>query len=126
MMLSKAYRGFHFQVQRHDAGEPMGRDLTLGDTIPIIWLLWWRSFALQVVPAGLVRALAVGMPQLAPLLGVVGPPVLLFLIYPWVVRMMTRKRFRACHVVPVRGHAANTGREARLFSLRWWRWSGGG
>ena len=114
MMLDKEFSGFVIEGVRPQREEG---ELTLsyGQSVRAGWLLTWRSAALYlacIVALGLVirivgillgatEAAIRSIPSSPAVQAVSSPLVVLlgvFLITPWVVRMMTRKQFRGFHL----------------------------
>ena len=93
-----------------------GPTMTYGESLRAAWLLLWRGLMLAFL-TGVVGGLVIGIP--AGLLGAsqiatlavsycVGLTLGIFLIYPWIIRMMMRKRFKGFRLEIVRSQPDNT------------------
>ena len=105
MMLDKEFRGFAIDVVR-PKGQEGELTLSFTESLRARWLLVWRSSSISLA-CGAVLGLIVGI--VGALLGAaeaaiqsisssLGALLGMFLVTPWVVRMMTRKQFRGFHL----------------------------
>lgn len=114
MMMDKDFKGFVLEIVRPEGGEG---ELTLAypESLRAGWLLIWRSTALSVL-CGAIPGFIIGI--VGYLLGtsesaiqVVAlfllAPIHIFLVTPWVVRMMMRKQFRGFRLQIVRPDTNN-------------------
>ena len=109
MMMDKDFKGYDLEIVRSE-GEEGELTLTYAESLRAGWLVFWRSTALGILYIA-IPGFIIGV--VGSLLGVsestiqavtVFPLALIniFLIVPWVVRMMMRKQFRGFRLQIVR------------------------
>lgn len=114
MMMDKDFKGYDLEIVRSE-GEEGELTLTYPESLRAGWLVFWRSTALGILYIA-IPGFIIGV--VGSLLGVsestiqavtVFPLALIniFLIVPWVVRMMMRKQFRGFRLQIVRSNTDN-------------------
>jgi len=112
MMIAKNFRDFHFEVVRCQAIQQSNQPVDLPrriknrEAIRVGWLLAWRSYALSLLIALILYGIQLTVSAESQLVNVVISLVqafmYLFLLSPWVVRMMVRKAFQGFRIRIVR------------------------
>jgi len=118
MMIAKNFRGFHFEVARCQATQQSNHALDLprriryGEAVRVGWLFAWRSYALSLLFAFIIYGIQLAVSAESQLLSlvifVVQALMYLFLLSPWVVRMMVRKAFQGFRIRVVRYSSEST------------------